>query len=381
MGRRATGLRIVSGRRARDPYYARFTLHGRRYYLSTRTRDPRVAADRGRALYEQLASGRSVSQATLSVQRDLDEWAARYLEHVEATGSAERFAMQLVHMRAHILPRFASLLQLEDPGAWRDYMTARGQAGVSASTVQKELSTLRGLARWCRDHQLIERLPDIKAPMRHRTHTSSALTPEQVEALLAQLPERIARGPRKGRPIRARYVFAFETGLRPATVSRIRVEDYDPAKKVLQIRDEVDKNRFGRVLPLSTRAWQTLEAVMPESGPIFGSYLPHDLFKRAARAAGLPPYLAARASPYLLRHARLTQLASTSADLRGIGYLAGHRDLRTTSRYVHGDVHAAARVLEAAEAAPCVAPAGHALASATPAVLPASHEALITAAS
>ena len=48
-----------------------------------------------------------------------------------------------------------------------------------------------------------------------------------------------------------------------------------------------------------------------------------------------------------LAFVRSSRRSHADTDLRGIAYLAGHRDLVTTSRYVHGDVYAAERVLRA----------------------------------
>jgi hypothetical protein len=48
---------------------------------------------------------------------------------------------------------------------------------------------------------------------------------------------------------------------------------------------------------------------------------------------------------YDFRHARLTDLVSRSGDLTGVAYLAGHKNVTTTNRYVHPSRRAAERVL------------------------------------
>ena len=67
----------------------------------------------------------------------------------------------------------------------------------------------------------------------------------------AALPEKVVHGKCAGQPIRA--------ALRPATIERLKVEDYDRARKRVTIRDSADKARFGRELPLTERAWKALE--------------------------------------------------------------------------------------------------------------------------
>jgi integrase len=276
----------------------------------------------------------------------LPDRAAQYLEHIEATGSKERFSMQCMHMRAHILPFFRTLTDVGDEAWWADFEAHRRRCGVATRTIAKEVCTLRSFAKWCKARRFLELVPDYRGPRIVSDFEALALEPDQIEALVALLPESDEKN--GSRPIRARYVFAWETALRPSTIARIRVEDYDPMRKNLRIRSSADKARFGRVLPLSERAWRTLETTAPAAGLVFGPFRPGQALKAAARQAGLPESVASRVTPYTFRHSRITHLASVTTDLRGIAFLVGHRNLATTSHYVHGDLKAGASVLAAA---------------------------------
>jgi len=348
MGRTAEGWRLVDGRRPGDPLYVRFRHAGQRYFLSTGERDSESAAKRAAAIYAEVVSGRRRPGSALSSRTPIDELAATYLEHVEATGSAERFSMQCQHFRVHLLPFFRSLEEVGAEASWADFHAHRRRKGASARTIAKELSTLRGFAKWCRQRHVLQAVPEYRGPRATSDFKALCLEPEQIEAIIEALPETVSRGPAAGRPIRARYVFAWETGLRPATIARVRVDDYDRARKRLQIRDSADKARYGRELPLSERAWRALEAVAPSTGFIFGSAKLRDTLKAAALSSGLSEAVAKRVTPYTFRHSRITHLASVTTDLRGVAYLAGHKNLATTSHYVHGNVKAGERVLAAA---------------------------------
>jgi hypothetical protein len=59
--------------------------------------------------------------------------------------------------------------------------------------------------------------------------------------------------------------------------------DYRQGATTLVIRDEADKNRFGRELPLSEAACVALDSVCSKSGPTFGR---HDCIMLLRRAAG-----------------------------------------------------------------------------------------------
>lgn len=75
---------------------------------------------------------------------------------------------------------------------------------------------------------------------------------------------------------------------------------------------------------------------MPEDGLIFGGHPYREVLKRAAVSAGLEDDRAHHVSNHDFRHAALTRLASRSNNLAGGAYLAGHKQVTTTARYVHG---------------------------------------------
>ena len=229
---------------------------------------------------------------------------------------------------------------------------------VKRKTVIKELGALRALAKWAHERGYLGELPRIEnpglrvlgTPSPRATKTKAiVLAPRQVEAIIGALPEHSPGGGRGGPfPVRARFVVAWETALRPATLDAIRApDDYQRGGMVLRIRDEADKARFGRDVPLTDRARKALDAVCPDTGLIFGKRDYREYLKEAALAAGLPKDVAARVSPYDFRHSRLTHLAEIAPNLPGLMFLAGHKHGSTTSRYLHAGRRAAEAVLAA----------------------------------
>ena len=98
----------------------------------------------------------------------------------------------------------------------------------------------------------------------------------------------------------------------------------------------MDKNRFGREVPLSEGARAALDQVWPDVGRLFGSHNYRRLLREAAKAAGIDEYRAARISDYDLRHSRLTHLGQVSSNLSGVMFLAGHKHQRFRSEAVRG---------------------------------------------
>jgi hypothetical protein len=81
-------------------------------------------------------------------------------------------------------------------------------------------------------------------------------TAEEIGRILERLPE-TTRAPRAPQPypVRDWYVVAWETALRPRTLAKLCApDDYREDAATLIIRDEADKSRFGRELPLSVAA-------------------------------------------------------------------------------------------------------------------------------
>jgi len=150
--------------------------------------------------------------------------------------------------------------------------------------------------------------------------------------------------------VRAPLEFEYETALRTQTTATIVGADYLKEKGKLRLRDETDKARWGRDLPLSKRACEILDSVgAKDLEPFFGK--PHgkrrehdysDYIHAACDAAKIP-----RISPHDLRHARGSHLVDRTADLRGAAYLLGHKEITTMNKYAKPTERAAERALEA----------------------------------
>ena len=357
MSRRNEGWKV--SRDARTGLYTlRFRHAGRRYHLSTGTADSDEAALNAAQLYAETVSGRRRSEDTSSptvARRPLDGLGAEWLAQAGATLDETTSSQYGMYVERHWKPFFATLDRLTAP-AIEDYKAQRLRQ-VRRGTLKKELSALRGFLRWCVERGLLAEAPDVASPPPKATGTPDTrkrhklkpveITEDEARAVIAHLPEWYD-GPRatKPYPVRARFEVAWETGLRPATLEALRApEDYRKGGAVLVIRDEADKARFGREVPLTDGARAALDRVCPDEGPIFGHHDYRDTLRKAARAADLPAEKAEHLSPYDFRHGRLTHLAEVAPNLPGIAYLAGHKHVSTTDRYVRRTRRAAEQVL------------------------------------
>lgn len=236
---------------------------------------------------------------------------------------------------------------------------------VTRGTVRKELSSLFAFYDWAKTNEHITsvpprpELPRGMAGKRSGTHRAAPVVVTNDEALriVRALPEWAARGggtkPAKAVAgafrVRDFFELLYETGLRPGTIARLEVpKHWKPGQRTLTITRDIDKVRYAREVPLSARAIAVLQKCAPERGLVFGQHDYRSHYKAAAVAV-LGEERGRDFAPYDLRHERITIVLAASQDLLGTAYLAGHKQITTTNRYLHAAQEQAAHAVAATE--------------------------------
>jgi len=289
--------------------------------------------------------GRSAPAPDVSLPELFGSWLAA----MGAEVSAHTVRCWETYAVAHFIPFFETAQDLCSDARLGDYMRCR-LTKVKRTTLKKELSALNRLFDWMVEQKLLGAKPTIPRISKRATGTphpqgkreTVTLTPEEMDAIVAQLPVRS----KLGYPMRAYYELMRETGLRPSTLHRLKTpDDYQPGAPYLTIREDADKARYGRELPLSDRARSALDSACPDRGAIFPKFDGRHTLRKAALTAGLDPERASKVSAYDLRHSLATELTERSGNLVGVGYLLGHKHVTTTNHYVHARRRAAESVL------------------------------------
>jgi len=245
---------------------------------------------------------------------------------------------------------------------------------VRATSLKKERAALVNFLNWLEGEgypladgltvsEVVPRLPKRAAGTaygKRRRVAAPALAPDQVRAVIKALPEWSSDKNGADRfAVRARFLVQYETGLRPSLLTRLSVpEHYEKGSAIIRITPEIDKARYGRDVPLTRKARRVLDYVIgqlerelrrqgktaPFKGLVFGA---HDYRKHIARAARkLPRELASIFCGAHLRSARITHLLERPrANLPGVQFLAGHKQISTTAKYVKPSFRAAVDVL------------------------------------
>lgn len=334
-------------------WQVRFTFAGKRYEPSTEECDLDRAEAKSRQIYAAVISGRWTPGSELAAPgTPVYQVGAAWLDAIEPMVEPTTRRQYSYYVTAHWQPHFQVLDAFARPPMIPAYVRARLKL-VRRKTLQKELSAMRNFLAWAHEvghlpekvevARITKRMPGKPDERRRHKSVPIELSVADVEAILAALPE-MSKGScaRAAYPVRDFYVVCYDTGLRPdATVAKLVPEDLRAGE--LAVREEIDKARFGRSVPLTPRAREALERHATRPGKlIFGKATRSPYLRAAALLAGKPGV-----SAYDFRHARATHLMESSKNnILGVGYLLGHTQATTTNRYAKQTHRAAKSVLE-----------------------------------
>lgn len=349
MARRATGYSIM-WRGERRGYTVRFRLDGQRRELALGVRDRRAKADaeaRGRETFASHVKGQGqrpkASRSKDALGKALERWVT---ELAVREDTSKLYAKYGVYWGA----RWSTVGELTTP-AIAAYVRSRLRVAKGKS-VSNEASALRQFLAWLVESGLLKEAPQVPRVRRsegtrykHRRRTAAPeYSPLEMRNLIAALPE---LSEREGWPVRARALVAYQTSLRPKTLDVLRVpENYSRGSKTLRLTDSQDKEAFGRELPLTAEARKVLDSVCPDVGLIFGKHRLDPYLREAAKVA-LSPDKALVFTGQHFRSAALTHMLERGAPLPGVQWLAGHRHVSTTARYVRSSFRAAIEATKA----------------------------------
>jgi len=185
----------------------------------------------------------------------------------------------------------------------------------------------------------VRAVPKFRAPATQ----PRALSREAVTAILATMRPNVSR---------ARLLVMAATGLPQAQIMAITPADVNLKARTVALQGRrKGAGTQGSVRPLSREGVAAFAqfAKVKAWGPFSASSL-RTRFRAACVRAGVPPV-----TPYVLRHAYITEVLKLTGDLHATQQLAGHKDARQTQRYAmsatDARVQAAIRVLDGRKSA------------------------------
>jgi integrase/recombinase XerC len=253
---------------------------------------------------------------------------------------------------APVTPAQVAALPARDVRAW---MAAERARGLSARSLARAMSAVRGFAGWLADRQGLEATDVLSArPPRYRRSLPRPLSEPDARAMLATVGDAAADTWIAARDV-AVVTLLYACGLRISEALGLTGAAH-PLPDVLRITGKGGKERLVPVLPAARAAVAAYVARCPfdlaPAAPLFrgakgGALNPRLValaMERTRAVLGLP----ASATPHAMRHSFATHLLAAGGDLRAIQELLGHASLSTTQGYTAVD---AARLMDSYSAA------------------------------
>lgn len=235
---------------------------------------------------------------------------------------------------------------------WIVHLSETG--GLSASSLNRELSSLRSLFRWLRREGKIERdlataITSVRTPKRLPSFVpESRMRPIVEEAVSPSTPERADTAFEEERD-RLIILLLYTTGLRLAELVAINTDDFSADMRSLRVVGKGDKERLVPILPpvaekisaytATTKRQQICKSqekalFLTKKGARISRSAVYRLVGRVLGEAGVQ----GKRSPHVLRHTFATHLMNGGADMREIQELLGHSSLQTTQVYTHNSI-------------------------------------------
>lgn len=235
----------------------------------------------------------------------------------------------------------------------RQYAAARHREGLSGKSLQRHLSSLRGLFRFRLREGLIDNNPaeGVRAPKVQRK-LPATLDVDQVAHLL-DVP---GEDPLDYRD-RAIMELFYSAGLRLSELAALDIHalrDDDGLIDVLGKGSKARRVPVGRLARKAVDAWLKVRGQLANSdeAALFvsqrGGRLSPRSIEARMRTRAMQQGMPRNVHPHMLRHSFASHMLESSADLRAIQELLGHADIGTTQIYTHLDFQHLAKVYDQA---------------------------------
>ncbi len=230
-----------------------------------------------------------------------------------------------------------------DVSQLRDFLNTLYQDGLSARSVARYLSSIRGLYRYLLDEGRLHEDPTalLQSPGRWKT-LPKYLTLEEVDQLLGAPDPETRLGSRNMAMVQLLYA----TGLRVSELVNVRLAELNSEMGIVRT---VGKGEKTRLVPVGRPALKAIDdytsrfrkAILKEASSEFlfvtsrGSSMSRQAFWKLLRRYGLMAGIGKKITPHMLRHSFATHLLERGADLRSLQLMLGHSDISTTQIYTH----------------------------------------------
>ena len=235
----------------------------------------------------------------------------------------------------------------------RNFAGSRRRRGVSARSLHRSLSAIRGFYNFLQREQLVENNPvaEVSAPSIEKK-LPDLLDVDEINRLFTEGPQ----NPLKLRD-NAMMELMYSSGLRLAELVNLNVDTIDLSQGQVHVQGKGNKSRY---LPIGTDACKALRRWLDarpniaaeDEIAVFVNNRGNRLSPRAVQQRmaqlGREQGIDKHVHPHMLRHSFASHLLESSGDLRAVQEMLGHADISTTQIYTHLDFQHLAQVYDRA---------------------------------
>lgn len=290
----------------------------------------------------------------------LDEAIRSFLETVEYEYGYSTHTLRAYRTDLRRLADFAEGRHLRDTSdltldVLRDWLWERQQAGLSSSTIGRNVATLKSFGGWLEGRRIVPGNPAsrLRAPKTTQS-LPRVLSDEQMGRILARAQSLAETGGAIEVRNHAILELLYASALRVSELSSLPLRQLDLVERTVRVLGKGGKERL---VPFGAPAARALQRYVEQSRPALlalapaGSSQSHVLVELFLSAHGRP--LSTRAvydlvhrelaqepgsgprGPHAFRHTAATHLLDGGADLRVVQEVLGHASLASTQVYTH----------------------------------------------
>lgn len=222
-----------------------------------------------------------------------------------------------------------------------------GVAPLSASSMNREIATLRSAFRWALSRGYIAKDPTRAIqPLKTSTPLPHFIARGKMESVLDTEPNDEEWSEDRNKLL---IEILYYTGLRLAEVASLRIDSFTSDFRSVKVLGKGDKERVVPIAdPLRARILSHLERIkalkiwkcnsnlllLSKQGKPLSRSMIYTIVRSELSAASVQ----GRKSPHVLRHTFATHILNGGGDIRVIQELLGHTSLRATQRYTHNSI-------------------------------------------
>lgn len=233
----------------------------------------------------------------------------------------------------------------------RQFSAYLNACGMNAKSIQRILSSGRGLSNFLVQHKFLNSNPfdDVKAPKTEK-RLPKTLSVDQITNLV-EIDVNIPISYRD----KAVLELFYSSGLRLAELCRLDLNDLSLSEQLIRVTGKGNKTRelpIGRHALKALQEWILVRNSLPlkDYEAVFvsqhGNRINPRTIQQRVKYWAIKQGIEISVSPHMLRHSFASHLLESSGELRSVQELLGHSNISTTQIYTHLDFQHLAQVYD-----------------------------------